>query len=141
MLRALLLACLLTLPAAAAPALDRVIVPALKTGIYIGSVTLTTAPFVRQGENYTSTYEAKVWPWSFWSETGGITITLSAADQARLARGETVTFAGEAANHKGKPRKVTGRAQPDNPESGRIKVRIHVDDVTLVFNGTYRWGD
>ncbi len=123
-----------------APALDRVSVPAMKTSIYVGSVTLTTSEFRRDGDQFSATYDAKVFPWFFWGETGGIAITVTAADLERLARGETVEFAGEALNHKKKPRKVTGRAQPADARSGKIKVRIHVDDVELIFNGPYRFG-
>lgn len=138
MLRALIPACLVVASALGAPARpEQVTVPAMKTGIYVGSVTLSTEPFVRDGDRFLSTYEAKVWPWVFWSESGRITITLSEADFDRLARGETVEFSGDALNHKRKPRKVTGRAQPEGSGAGKIKVRIHVDDVTLVFNGGY----
>jgi len=118
----------------------RVQVPAMKTSIYVGSVTLVTAEFARHGQVYTSTYEAKIWPWAFWNEHGRIAITLSDADLARLDRGETVEFAGEALNHKSKPRRVAGRAQPAADGAGKIKVRIFVEDVELIFNGTYRFG-
>lgn len=117
----------------------RVSVPTMKTSIYVGSVTLGTGTFERNGEQWATTYEAKVFPWFFWSETGRITIKVPEADLARLAKGETVEFTGEAFNHKNKPRKVTGRAQPADPASGKIKVRIHVDDVELIFNGAYRF--
>ncbi len=118
----------------------RVNVPAMKTSIYVGSVTLTTATFARSGDQWSSTYHAKVFPWFPWSEHGDITITVTDADLARLAKGETVEFTGDAKNHKGKPRKVTGRAQPANDHTGKIKVRIHVDDVELIFNGSYELG-
>jgi hypothetical protein len=140
-LRVLLL-CLALLPAARAATDDpiaRAIVPPMKTSIYVGSVTLTTSEFRRDGDKFSATYDAKVFPWFFWSETGGITITVPATDLARLARGETVEFAGDAFNHKNKPRRVTGRAQPADAKSGKIKVRIHVDDVELIFNGPYRF--
>jgi hypothetical protein len=116
----------------------RVTVPAMKTGIYVGSVTLTPGVFERDGDDFKATYEAKVRPWFFWGETGTIKIRLPASDFARLAKGETVEFTGEAANHKNKPRKVTGRAQPADATGGKIKVRIGVDDTELIFNGTYR---
>ncbi len=122
-----------------APAFDRVTVPAMKTSIYVGSVTLTTSAFARDGEAWSATYEAKVFPWFFWGETGSITIRVPEPDLARLARGETIEFAGDALNHKQKPRKVTGRAQPADAAAGRIKVRIAVDDVELIFNGPYRF--
>ncbi|MBA4138711.1 MAG: hypothetical protein C0518_15505 [Opitutus sp.] len=126
--------------AADSPVVNRVTVPPMKTSIYVGSVTLTTSEFKRDGDQFAATYEAKVFPWFFWSETGGITITVPAADFERLAQGETVEFIGDAFNHKNKPRKVTGRAQPTGAATGKFKVRIHVDDVELIFNGPYQFG-
>jgi hypothetical protein len=120
------------------PGASRVIVAPMKTSIYVGSVTLTTADFIQEGDEFASTYEAKVRPWFFWGETGKITIKLPAADLTRLALGQTVEFTGTAANQKNKPRTVTGRAQPGEPLSGKIKVRIMADGVELIFNGTYR---
>jgi len=136
---AVLLACLFaTLSTRAAEAaFTRVTVPAMKTSIYVGSVTLSTSTFERRGDQWSTSYNAKVFPWFPWSEHGDITITVTDADLARLAKGETVEFTGDAQNHKKKPRKVTGRAQPANDHAGRIKVRIHVDDVELIFNGSY----
>ncbi len=120
---------------------DRVNIPPMKTSIYLGSVTLSTSEFVRDGAAFTATYEARVWPWFFWSETGKITIALPLPDMVRLLTGETVEFTGEAFNHKNKPRKVSGRAQPAGDGTGRIKVRIGVDDTELIFNGSYRLGE
>ncbi len=120
------------------PPATRAIVGPMKTSIYVGSVTLTTSEFVRSGDHLNATYEAKVWPWFFWSETGKISIALNDADNASVRRGETKDFTGEAFNQKNKPRKVTGRAQPADGSSGKIKVRISVDDVELIFNGTYK---
>lgn len=117
---------------------QRAVIGPMKTGIYVGSVRLTTTPFERNGDKFSSVYEAKVRPWFFWSETGHIQIALSDEDLEKLARGETVEFTGEAVNNKKKPRRVTGRAQPADANSGKIKVRIDVDDIELIFNGTYR---
>jgi hypothetical protein len=119
----------------------RVIVAPMKTSIYVGSVTLTTADFVQTGDEFASTYEAKVRPWFFWGESGKITIKLPGSDLTRLALGQTVEFTGEAANQKNKPRTVTGRAQPADPLSGKIKVRIMADGIELIFNGTYQLTD
>jgi hypothetical protein len=119
------------------PLPSQVEVPAMKTSIYVGSVTLRTTSFVRAGDSWSSTYDAKVFPWAFWSEHGDISITLPEADLARLGKGETVNFTGDAKNHKGKPREVTGRAEPADATTGRIKVRIRVDGIELVFNGDY----
>jgi hypothetical protein len=120
---------------------DSVTVAPMKTSIYIGSVTLTTGEFRRDGDRFSATYEARVRPWFFWSETGRITITLPFADLERLARGERVEFTGEAFNHKNKPRHVTGRAERIDGTTGKIKVRIGVDDTELIFNGAYRFNN
>jgi hypothetical protein len=121
-----------------APAASRVVVGPMKTSIYVGSVTLTTTDLVQQGDTFSATYEAKVRPWFFWGETGHITIRLPAGDLTRLALGQTVEFTGDATNHKNKPRTVSGRAQPGDPLSGKIKVRILADGIELIFNGTYQ---
>lgn len=120
------------------PGASRVIVAPMKTSIYVGSVTLTTADFVQAGDEFTSTYEAKVRPWFFWGETGRISIKLTGSELTRLALGQTVEFKGEATNHKNKPRTVTGRAQPAEALAGKIKVRIMADGIELIFNGSYQ---
>src|SRR5690606_14651558 len=86
---------------------------------------------------YTSTYEAKVSPWSFWSESGTVTLDVKEADYERLLRGERIEISGEATNGKGKLRQVTARADPRDATSGDIKIRISASGTTLVFNGTY----
>ena len=128
-------------PAAAVTGWDLVNIPPMKTSLLIGSVTLTTEPFVRSGSTLASTYQVKVWPWFFWSESGRITISLTDANLASMAKSETSEFTGEAANHRNKPRQVTGRTQPTDGSSGKFKIRIKADGYELVFNGTYRFGE
>ena len=138
----LVLAAVAGLRTPAAPDLtnwERVAVEPMKTSIYIGSVTLTTGVFVRQGSTLAATYEARVFPWFFWGESGKITITLSDANLASMARGESADFTGEAFNQKSKSREVTGRVQPATATSGKIKVRILADGYKLVFNSTYQF--
>ena len=120
---------------------DSVTIEPVKTSIYVGNVTLSTSEFHRSGDEYSATYEARVWPWFWWNETGRLTVTLPFADLARLDRGERVTFTGSAANHRNKPRTITGWAERHDPASGKIKVRIGVDGTELIFNSTYRLGN
>lgn len=116
---------------------NRVDVETMKTSIYIGSVKLITTSFERDANRYRATYQAKIFPWAFWNEHGNILISLTAEDRAKLERGERCEFTGEAQSHKNKSRHVTGYADPASADHGKIKVRIGVDDVELVFNGTY----
>jgi hypothetical protein len=120
---------------------ERVDIAPMKTSIYVGKVTLTTETFERHGSTLGTTYTAKVFPWFFWGETGKITITLTDADLAKMARGEIAEFTGEAFNHKNKPRQVTGRVQPASSTSGKIKVRIMADGIELIFNSTYQFAE
>lgn len=113
-------------------------VPPMKTSIYLGSVTLSTSPFLRDGERFTATYEARVRPWFFWSESGGIEMTVTAAQLARLDRGERIEFTGEARDRRQRLRRVTGYAERIDAGQGRLKIRIDVDGIELIFNGTYR---
>jgi len=111
----------------------------MKTSIYVGSVKLTTGVLNRDGDSFSANYEAKVTPWFFWGESGRITIRLSETDFAALTKGQTVEFKGNATNQKNKPRTVTGRAQPADATTGKIKVRVMADGVELIFNGTYHF--
>lgn len=120
---------------------DTVAIAPVRTSIYVGSVNLTTSEFRRDGDKFLATYEARVRPWFFWNETGKITINLPLADIRRLTEGERVEFTGEALNHRGKPRHVTGYAERANAATGKIKVRIGVDDTELIFNSTYRFNN
>lgn len=110
----------------------------MKTSIYVGSVRLNTGVFERKGANFSTTYDAKVVPWFFWNESGNITLTLTDAEWAKLAKGERTDFKGEAMSEKNKPRHVTGWAQPADRTSGKIKVRVMADGIELIFNGLYR---
>ena len=126
-------------PAPTPASWNQVKVAPSKTSIYVGSVTLTTGVFERQGAALTTTYEARVFPWFFWGETGRITIALTDANLAQLARGEATEFTGDAVNQKNKPRTVHGRAQPADASSGQIKVRIMADGIELIFHSTYQF--
>ena len=119
---------------------DSAEVATARTSIYIGAVTLKSSAFIRQGARYTATYQAKVFPFFFYNESGEIWIELPDDDLRRLAEGERVEFSGEAHDRSGELRRVTGHAEPVNPESGEIKVRVWVSKkIQLIFNTTYRF--
>lgn len=139
--------------AAAAPAREAaaphpyatVLVPRMKTSIYVGSVTLELTELVRDAAGrYGAEYKARVMPFFFFNEGGRLWIDFSDDQLARLDRGERVAFTGGAKNTGGSERKVEGHVTPSAPggRDGRIKVRVFVAAKTqLVFNTTYRFGE
>lgn len=118
-------------------------IPAMRTSIYIGSVTLTVSPLVRTATtlDFSADYRAQVIPWLFWSETGTITLRPQQSDLERLLDGETIEVSGSATNHKGKGRSVSARIQPTDATDGAIKVRIDAGGTKLIFNGQYHFAD
>ncbi len=128
-------------PAPAPPADPRgVTVERARTSIYIGIVTLTLPPLIRDGLSFRGAYTTKVFPYFFYNEHGDLTINFSEDAFARLAAGETVPFTGNAKNTKGEPRRIEGRAVPSNAQQGKIKVRVFVTPkIELIFNTTYHF--
>jgi hypothetical protein len=131
--------CLALTASAAGPGPGRVAVEPMQTSIYVASVSLVPGVFIRQGDQYTATYEVKVWPWFFWGETGSVIIRITPAQLAQVMRGEKIEFAGDGVSQKNRPRVITGRLTPDGAAAGKIKIRITADGYTLVFNGAYRF--
>jgi hypothetical protein len=125
--------------AATATPYDKITIETSSTSIFIGKVTLYLAPLIRQNGTFTAEYKAKVFPYFFMNEHGTFRIEVSDDDLSRLARGETVEFKGQGENGGREPRKITGRATPDDATHGKIKVRIFVTEkIQLIFNTTYR---
>jgi hypothetical protein len=112
-----------------------------KTSIYIGSVSLTMPPFTRRAGVYSADYSAKVFPFFFYNERGHISIGFSDENLRQLLRGETVYFTGHANNLAGTERRIEGRAIPDgtNAGHGKIKVRVWIGKIQLIFNTVYRF--
>ena len=120
----------------------RVEIAATRTSIYIGTVSMTTPPFVRHGGSYESGYQAKVFPYFFYNETGRLSIEISDEQLRALERGEAIEFKGRATREDGAERRVEGKATPIDARSGKLKVRVFVSRRTeLIFNTTYRFPD
>ncbi|MDF9826400.1 hypothetical protein M2447_000481 [Ereboglobus sp. PH5-10] len=124
---------------------DTVLIPKVKTSIYVGSVTFTMTPFVRSGgQVYTAEYKASVVPFFFFSESGRLSINFTDEQLARLERGERVDFTGDGKNKKNKGRRILGHAQAEAPgaRTGKIKVRVFVTKNTdLVLDTTYTFAE
>ena len=113
-------------------------IEAVKTSIYIGTVTMSLTPFLRHEAHFNATYSATVFPYFFYNEQGKISIDVSDQDLMRLSKGETITFSGKGVNDAGQPRLIEGRATATGPAVGKIKVRVYVTKkIALIFNTVY----
>ncbi len=142
--RQLALLCALAAIAGAAetpPALpESVAVAPTKTSIYIGTVSLTMPVFTRSSGGFESSYTARVFPYFFFSESGTLRVEVSDEQLGRLIAGTPIEFSGRAVRSDGAVRSVTGRAAPDDADSGRLKVRVSVTRrIELVFDTTYEF--
>jgi len=117
---------------------NRVAVRPTTASLFIATVTMTIEPFVRRDAVFSSTYSARVFPYFFWSERGRIWIVVPADKLRRVARGETVDFAGRAISESGDERRLEGRATPAGSSQGQIQVRVYVTRrIHLTFDTTY----
>jgi hypothetical protein len=122
------------------PRYRRVEVAPTKTSIYIGTVSLTLPPLERRQDEYTTTYEATVFPFFFYNETGRLRIECSDEQLRRLERGERVAFQGRAQRADGSEHRVEGTITPTDATSGQAKVRVFATmSVELIFNTTYHF--
>jgi hypothetical protein len=141
LLTPVILAVLAGAPLHADDSLDRFNVVDIKpstVSIYIATVTMTMAPFVRKSVVYSSTYSAKVFPYFLFNEKGRIWIVVPDDLLRRAAKGESVDFAGRALSDSGDERKVEGHATPTGPWGGKIRVRVFVTRrISLNYDTTY----
>ncbi|HKB90981.1 MAG TPA: hypothetical protein VKC60_10740 [Opitutaceae bacterium] len=122
--------------------IDQIAVDPATTSIYLGSVALKPALFVKGETTYDSTYQVKVIPFLFYNETGRVSINLPPETLTKILEGSPCEFTGHAINDANKERIITGKAYP-NPQdhlTGKIKVRIRVSrNVELIFNTIYHF--
>jgi len=111
-----------------------------QTSIYVGIVSLALPPLERRKDEYTTTYDASVFPFFFYNETGQFWIECSDEQLRRLERGERVAFQGRVRRANGREHRVEGTVTPVDATSGKIKVRVFATkSIELIFNTTYRF--
>ena len=102
-------------------------------------IRLESETFRRTATGYESTYSANVFPFFFFSEAGSIHIEVSAESLHQLEAGEVISFTGQAVNQNARERRIEGRAYPDDPLSGQIRIVIFVGKIELIFKSAYRF--
>ncbi len=115
-------------------------IPVCKTSIYIGSVTMTTSRFRRQGEYYQAGYQASVFPFFFYREKGTLSIKVDSTAMAQLAKGEKILIQGTATTSSGESRRIDCTATPTDIHSGILKIKVLVSrSIKLSFTTSYRF--
>jgi hypothetical protein len=117
-----------------------VVVEPTKTSIYLGTVALTMTPFTRANGVYEAGYNARVFPFFFYNESGKLLVEISDEMLRKLEHGEAVEFHGRGIRDNGAERRVEGKATPTDATSGKLKVRVFYSKrIELIFNTTYRF--
>ncbi|MEZ5278373.1 MAG: hypothetical protein R3F07_18470 [Opitutaceae bacterium] len=102
-------------------------------------IRLESGTFQRTETGYESTYSASVLPFFFFSEAGSIRIEVSSESLRQLEAGGVISFTGQAVNQNSKERRIEGRAYPDDPLTGQIRIVIFVGKIELIFKSAYRF--
>jgi len=108
-----------------------------KTSIYIGRLTVTPGLFVRTAAGYEATLAVDLWPYGF-HDDAKVSIVVGDEKLARLERGASIDFFGHVTRRNGQTRRISGRATPSGPGSGKLDVRVFLgSQVTVSFSTTY----
>ena len=128
--------------AAAAPARELRIDPGT-TGVPLGEARLSIEPLVRVAgkEDLSASYKVDITPFTFKSEAGRFSVTISEADLQRLADGQQIHFTGQAVAQDGSNTStVQGRATPSGGGGGALRIQVEGKKGKLVFHTTYHLG-
>jgi hypothetical protein len=118
----------------------RMFVDPSSTTVSHNKVRLIVGPLTHQGKFYVGSYQLKVFPYFFKSETG--TLKLDAPDEGfrKFADGTEVKFTGKATNNKGaKDKVITGKAKPSDKDKGSLIFSLETDNGRMTFKTSYHF--
>ena len=123
---------------AADPVCKLVIDPS-STRMSLARCELTVGTLECKADVLCGTYAIKVFPFTFKSDHGNLSLGVSNADLQKIAHGEALEFTGlaiSARDAKAKP--IKGRTKPDAGDHGLVSFTVTTEDGDLLFNSTYR---
>lgn len=94
----------------------------------------------RKDAKYTGSYQLKVTPYFFKSESGTLSVAVSDESLRKLAAGSAVKFAGSAVTTgSSKKRPITVKALPDGvgSQNGTLTISIATENGELLFTSSY----
>ena len=119
----------------------RMFVDPCSTTVSHNKVRLVVGPLTQEGKFYVGSYQLKVFPYFFKSETG--TLKLDAPDETlrKFAEVTEVRFTGKATNNqRGKTKVVIGKAMPFDKDKGSLTFYLETDNGRMTFKTTYHFG-
>ena len=118
----------------------RMFVDPSSTTVSHNKVRLIVGPLTHNGEFYVGSYQLKVFPYFFKSETG--TLKLDAPDETgrKFAAGTEVKFTGKARNNTGaKAKVITGKATPSDKDKGSLIFSLETGNGRMTFKTSYHF--
>jgi hypothetical protein len=112
------------------------------TSVALGKASLIVSPLAHRGGNYIGNYHLKVWPYFFKNEKGSLLLAASDDSVRKLQAGRAINFTGKAVtHHDDRVHVVLGKATPSSGDRGSVTFSIVTDDVKMVFNTSYHFGN
>ena len=119
----------------------RMLIDPSATTVSLGKATLSVDPLTRKGELYVGSYQLKVMPYFFMSETGALELEVSEVTMQKILNGEPAAFTGKASNNKhGKPKVIAGEIRPSTKTQGNVTFSVETDNGLMTFDTTYHIG-
>lgn len=118
----------------------RIVIKSSSASLAGGKATLLASTLRRQEDKYIGSYQLKVTPYFFKSESGSLSVAVSDESLSKLAAGSPVSCAGmavSAGSRKG--RAITVKAIPASVGSrnGTLTIKIPTENGELLFTPSY----
>lgn len=108
------------------------------TKVSLAKANLIVSTLEHEKEAYLGSYQLKVTPFTFKSETGKLFLQASDETVMQMTKGEPVKFTGKATNDKGDVKVVTGQTTPADTSHGAVSFSVQTENGPMVFNTSYK---
>lgn len=106
--------------------------------VSLAKAKLIVSPLEHEAKAYLGSYELRVTPFTFKSETGKLFLNASDETVRQMLNGESVEFTGKATNAAGEVKVVTGKTTAQTNDRGAVSFSVQTENGPMVFNTSYR---
>ncbi len=107
------------------------------TKVSLAKAHLIVSPLEHQEKAYFGSYELRVTPFTFKSETGKLFLNATDETVRQMEKGESVEFTGKATNTAGDVKVVTGKTTAETNDRGAVSFSVQTENGPMVFNTSY----